>query len=93
MANKTEGVLILVQDVLRTFNEPYEEDVIEDVFLAIESNPEWLRRYKELSDELSNMVVNPWIGRYTKMLTGLNSLREVDAKRSKLITSYTKLIR
>ena len=93
MANKTNGVLILVQDILRMFNEPYEEDVIEDVFLAIESNPEWLRRYKELLDELSKEVVNPWVGRYTKRLTGLNSLREVVAKRSKLITGYTNLIR
>jgi hypothetical protein len=62
------------------------------VFLAIENSPDWLRTYNELSDELRKWVVNNWIGQYTKRLTGLNSLREVDAKRSNLITGYTKLI-
>lgn len=41
MAKKTEGVQLLVQDVLQTFNEPYGEDIIEDVCRAIQNNPEW----------------------------------------------------
>ena len=92
MPRKTEGVRILVQDVLKTFTEPYSEDVIDDVCWAIEHNPEWRSRYYELSEELTDWVVNNWIGQYTKELTGLNTLREVSAKRSKLIKSYTKLI-
>ena len=92
MLRKTEGVYELVQNVLRTFSEPYDEDIIEDVCLAIENNPDWLRQYNELGDELRHWVVNNWIGQYTKSITGLNSLREVDAKRSKLIKSYTKLV-
>lgn len=91
MPNKTEGVRILVQDVLQTFSEPYNEDVIDEVCLAIEVNPEWRRRYDELSDELRAWVVNNWIGQYTKEITGLNTVREVDAKKSKLIKNYTKL--
>ena len=91
MPNKTEGVRILVQDVLQTFSEPYSEDVIDEVCLAIELNPEWRRRYDELSDELRAWVVNNWIGQYTKEITGLNTVREVDAKKSKLIKNYTKL--
>lgn len=92
MAKKTDGVYLLVEDVLRTMSEPYDEDIIEDVCLAIESNPEWRRRYDELSEELRAGVVNNWIGQYTKQLVGLRSLREVEAKRSQIITSYTKLI-
>ena len=91
MVRKTEGVHQLVQDVLETFSEPYGEDVIEDVCVAIEDHPEWMQRYRELSDELRSWVVNNWIGQYTKQLTGLQTVREVSARRSKIITSYTKL--
>ncbi len=92
MIKKTEGVLQLVKDVLRTFSEPFGEDIIEDVCLAIENNPNWYRRYNELIDELDRLVVNSRIGFYTKDLTGLHTLRVVDAKRSKIIKYYTKLI-
>ena len=91
MPRKTEGVHELVQDILATFRVPYSEDVIEDVCLAIERNPEWMRRYTQLSDELSKWVVNNWIGQYTKKLTGLKTIREVNAKRSYIIADYTKL--
>lgn len=91
MSGKTEGVRTLVQDVLQTFSQPYGEDIIEDVFLAIEGHRDWRRRYNELCAELRQWVVNNWIGQHTKAITGLQSLREVDAKRSKLITAYTKL--
>ena len=70
---------------------PYGEDVTEEVFLRIEGSPHWLRRYTQLCNELRPGVVNKWIGKYTKDITGLNSLRQVEAKRSNLITSYTKL--
>ena len=91
MARKTEGVNQLVIEILATFSEPYGEDITEDVCLAIESNPLWLKRYHELGDELRLWVVNNWIGQYTKINTGLNSENQVDAKRSKLIKSYTRL--
>lgn len=92
MAKKTEGVKALVQDVLATFSEPYGEDIILDVCLAIENNADWHRRYQELSDELSDGVVNQWIGRYVRAETGLETLRVVPAKgKSGLIKWYTKL--
>lgn len=92
MARKTEGVFELVQHVLRTFSEPYSEDIIEDVFLAIENTIDWRMRYDELGDELSYWVVNNWIGKYTKQITGLKGVLQVNAKRSKITTSYTKLV-
>jgi hypothetical protein len=92
MTNKTEGVKILVQDVLATIPEPYGEDIILKVFQEIEGNPEWHRRYKSLSNDLADWIINNWIGKYVKDQTGLNSLREVSAKEQcSLITSYMKL--
>ncbi len=98
MANKTDGVKILVQEVLAAaFSEsPYSEDIILDVCNAIydkDRHPEWRRRYDELSDDLRyGWVVNNWVGQYVKDETGLNSLRKVSTKgKSKIIKSYTKL--
>jgi hypothetical protein len=92
MANKTEGVNILVQDVLRTaLREPYGEDVILEVFQAIKNNPDFAKRYAELSDELSDWVVNNWIGKYTKALVRMKSLRKVKAPVGYFISSYMKL--
>jgi hypothetical protein len=92
MMNKTEGVKILVQDVLRTISEPYEEDIIWNVFMKIENNGDWRRRYDELSHELTKDVVNNWIGKYTKDLTGLNTILQVDAPEQRhIVGSYSKL--
>lgn len=90
MANKTEGVRILVQDVLRTISKPYKEDIILNVFKKLEKG-DWRRRYDLLIDELGMYGINPWIGKYTKELTGLNNLRIVPAPKGSLIKSYTKL--
>ncbi len=92
MTRKTEGVQLFAQDVLRSdFSEPCGEDIIRDVWLAIEGNREWQRRYDELSDELSHHVVNQRIGRYVKAETGLDSIRSVDIESGHIVTSYTKL--
>lgn len=92
MTRKTEGVCLLVRDVLQKLPEPYGEDVIEDVFVEIEGDREWHRRYDELVGELTQLVVNSFVGWHTRDLTGFNTLREVEARRSSLIKSYSKLI-
>jgi hypothetical protein len=96
MDKKTEGVEILVKDVLVTFSEPYGEDIILEVFQKIEGDLELHRRYNslsnDLSDDLTDWIVNNWIGKYVKDQTRMNSLREVPANgKCKLITSYMKL--
>ena len=91
MARKTIGVEDLVREVLATIPQPYGEDIIEDVCLAIEANPRWMTRYRELSADLRAWVVNNWIGQYTKSLTGMKTIREVNAKRATIIKGYTKL--
>lgn len=92
MGLKTEGVKQIVHEVLKTIPKPYREDVIEDVFLIIEKNSDFLLQYRQLSEELKKDVVNVWIAKYTKKITGLNSGEIATAKRSVLIHSYTKLI-
>jgi hypothetical protein len=78
--------------VLRTISEPYAEDIIWDIFMQIENNRDWKRRYDELEDELTKDVVNNWIGKYTKDLTGLNTVRQVGApEEGHIVGSYTKL--
>ena len=92
MEKKTEGIYMLVDEVLQTFSEPYGEDIIEDVFITIENNNDFHRQYGDLGLELQPWVVNNWIGKYTKAIIGYRNLRVVDAKRSNLIKYYTKLI-
>lgn len=96
MDKKTEGVEILVKDVLATFHEPYGEDITLEVFQKIEGDPELRRRYdslsNDLSDDLTDWIVNNWIGKYVKDQTRMKSLREVPVNgKCKLITSYMKL--
>ena len=92
MGKKTEDVYYLVDKVLRTFSEPFGEDIIEDVFIAIENNHNNLREYHNLVKELGVKSVNPSIGKHTKDVIGYRVLRVAVSKRSNLITSYTKLI-
>lgn len=92
MGRKTEEVYELVQGVLKTIPQPYHEDITDKVCLEIEKNPHWLNRYHNLCSELTTHVVNKFIGFYTKRITGFNASTQIIAK-SKLIKSYTRLIR
>ena len=90
--NRTNGVKILVKEVLSIFSKPYGEDIILDVCMAIEHNPAWRSRYDKLCDELRDSVVNPLIPQLVIEETGLVSLREVSTKgKSHILRSYTKL--
>lgn len=91
MPGKTAGVKALVEEVLQTFATPYSEDVTEEVFVAIESNRRWQTLYNELFADLGRDVLNQWIGRYTKIATGRHKAMQVEAKRTSLTTSYSKL--
>lgn len=93
MRNKTEGVKELVEEVLAHITAPYSEDIIEEVFVHIGSNHRWEKRYEELSADLrEDWIVNNWIGKYTKILTGYETGKQVKAQNTGLITSYSKLI-
>jgi hypothetical protein len=87
----------LVQDVLHTFHSPYPTDVIDQVFLAIENNPDWLARYEQLVEHYSSqgkygkLTVNSSIGRFTKDLTGMVTLKAENIASSRLVKSYSTL--
>ena len=96
MDKKTEGVEVLVKEVLVTIPEPYSEDITLEVFQKIEANPEWFRRYNSLSidvgDGYSDDVINQAIGRYVSSETGMKALQLVStAGKCGLVTSYSKL--
>jgi hypothetical protein len=87
---RTEGVKELVEEVLNTINEPYSEDITDDVCRAIEGNPDWTGRYESLCTELGVVVVNNWIGMWTARAVGREGDHQVSAT-STLIESYSKL--
>ena len=90
--NRTNGVKILVKEVLSIFSKPYGEDIILDVCMAIEHNPAWRSRYDRLCDELRDSVVNPLIPQLVIEETGLNTLYDVSTKgKSHILKKYAKL--
>ena len=91
MPLKTQGVNILVKDALQPIQKPYGEDIIEDVVVAIERDPQLRSRYDHLCVGLCQWIVNNWIGQYVKQMTGGKSIRQVSATRATVIGSYTKL--
>jgi hypothetical protein len=87
---RTAGVKLLVEEVLASLPRPYSEDVIDNVFCAIERNPKWRQRYDDLSHELTKTVVNTWGGYWIGHAVGRTAQRHVTAT-SSLIESYSKL--
>jgi hypothetical protein len=87
---KTAPIKAFVEEVLQTVPSPYGEDLINDVFVAIENNSQWLQRYEELCDEFTKDVVNQFGGFWIGRAVGRAGVRQVDSKCS-LIGSYSKL--
>jgi hypothetical protein len=85
------GTRQLVEDVLDTLPKPYTEDVVDDVFHAIEERAEWRRRYDVLVTSMARKVVQAraafWIANYV----GRSVAEEVSAQKSTLIETYPKL--
>jgi|GEM_PF-2840898 len=65
-------------------------DIIYQVFLAIERNPVYLKRYHEFCDG-DVYATNPQIGKFIKEHTGMKSGKVVAAPDSGLIKTYTWL--
>jgi hypothetical protein len=89
---KTEAVRDLVARALRTIPQPWPTDVTDQVCLAIERRPDWLREYHGLVKELGALSVNSSLGAHVKDLTNMeNAGREAKSK-SHLIKSYSLLV-
>jgi hypothetical protein len=89
---RTAGVKRLVGLALSSLPHPHSEDVIDEVFQAIERHPEWRKEYDDLCKELGQTVVNTWGGFYISSAEGGQSLRQIPAKRSTLLQTYSKLV-
>jgi hypothetical protein len=88
---RTAAIKRLVEDVLASLPKPHTEDVIDDVFHAIEQRPEWRQRYDDISTDLGKLVVNTWGGFWIENSEGRSGVEQVPAKKSTLIQSYSKL--
>ena len=88
---KTQEVKNLVEEVLASLPRPYTADVIDDVFHAIESCPQWLREYDRLCRKLTKKVVNQQGGLWVAKALGKKGSQPVPSKKSTLIDTYSKL--
>ena len=86
----TEDIEDLVRKIFSGFSRPYPEDITDQVFLAIENNPEYLRLYRLYSGQNTNGA-NAMIGKMVKELTGLKVKGTCRNPQATLIKTYTKL--
>ena len=82
----------LVDEVLDHLPKPHTEDVIEDVFVAIEGNPAWRGAYDRMVYESGKPVVNAWAGFWISHAEKRVGDQRETAARSTLIESYSKLM-
>ncbi|MES2625368.1 MAG: hypothetical protein V4628_08825 [Pseudomonadota bacterium] len=88
---KTIDVKKLVTEVLKSLPQPYSENIIDEVFFAIEINDRLFRRYSECCADLGRVKVNTAGANWVRKELGKPTLREVPAKLSKLIGTYSVL--
>jgi hypothetical protein len=88
---KTRDVKALVEEVLDALPRPHSEHVIDEVFSAIEHETRWRRVYESLCGSLGKTVVNNWAGFWTATALGKTGERQVPARKSTLIGSYSIL--
>lgn len=82
----------LVAEVMKTGIDPKAEDVIEQVFVAIEANPVWAQTYKAASYTLGKDLTPAWTGFWVAHLTQRVGDQREPAARTSLIESFTRLV-
>jgi hypothetical protein len=95
----TTPVRQLVHDVLvSSFGAPYAAEIIDQVCLAIEADPQWQRRYDELVADFIRRnprsgrdIANNSIGYWTKKETDMQTVKKGVPAKSRLIKSYSRL--
>ena len=88
---RTVEVRSLVREVLDTIPAPYSHHVIDEVFAAIEQQPDWRRSYDALCSDLGRDVVNNWGWRWIALALEKVGEQQVSSKKSTLIGSYSIL--
>ena len=81
----------LVDSVLERLPKPHTEDVIEDVFVAIEGNAEWRKTYDRMVYESGKAAVHSWASFWISHSEQRVGDQRETAARSSLIESYSKL--
>jgi hypothetical protein len=82
----------MVEKILRRFRRPYPENIIDQVFLAIEKDENLLREYHYLADD-DYATTNQQIGKHVADITRLRSdNRQCGNPESKLIKSFSYLV-
>ena len=87
----TAGVKTLMNLALGNVPKPYTEDIIDDVFLEIESKPELKAEYDVLCKQLGKTRVNTWGGYWVAEALGLTGIEQTPSKKSRLIQTYSRL--
>lgn len=82
----------LVDEARESLPEPHTEDVIEDVFLAIENNPVWRKTYDDIVYKLGKPATNGWAGFWISHGEGRTGDQRETATRASLIESYSRLV-
>lgn len=90
---RTARLKLFMEKVLSSLPKPHTEDVIEDVFAAIESNQGWRHEYDELVAEFGKTVTNAWGGFWIADAEGRHGVEQIPARRTTLLASYSKLTR
>lgn len=88
---KTIDVKNLVTEVLATLPKPYSENIIDEVFFAIEKSDRLFRRYSECCNDLGRVKVNTAGANWIRKEIAKPTLRESPAKLSTLIGTYSVL--
>jgi len=83
----------LVDVVLAGLPKPHTENVIEDVFVAIEGNADWRKSYDRMVYESGKASVNAWMGFWISHAEQRVGDQRETAARSTLIESYSKLVK
>ena len=88
---KTIDVKNLFTEALASLPKPYSEDVIDEVFFAIELNANWHNRYLSCCRDLGKEVVNNWANKWVAKELGKTGEQQIPSKLSRLIGSYLVL--
>lgn len=80
----------MIELILRRIRRPYPQDITDQVFLAIEHDPNLLRDYHYLADG-DYATTNKMIGRFVEEITGLKVKGRCNEPVSSLIKSYSIL--
>lgn len=91
-AMRNLGLKQLVEEILERIPAPHTEDIVEDVFLAIEQNPVWRRSYDRMVYEAGKPAITSWAGFWIAHIERRVGEGRESAARSTLIESYSKLV-